>query len=348
MSKLDIKTLIPDTKYEGILLVKSIDLKEGRNKPYIQILFTDGILDLSGNLFQSEMLPNYKEYQGKIVSVQIKTQVYNGKFGCIVDEMYYDQDTQDKLRDSFIKYSCSREYYEQCKKDLVSLIESINDKEIKKLCHYTFLEKYKTEFETYPAGKIYHHSGFGGLLEHSLSLAKLAICCYDHYKYDFELDRDLLIAGALFQDIGKIKEYDVDELNNANYNKMLFLKGHITMGNEMLHSLLQELKFNGEQDKFCRLSHIILTHHGTREAGNPVLPITPEAVLIAKLDKLDSEMKSAFVGIQSTREGEEFTQKLIPLENVALLMPNAQIYKNTKVTDEDNNKATPHTEAELF
>jgi 3'-5' exoribonuclease len=334
MNKLEIKTLQSDIKYEGILMIKSIELKQGKNKPYIQMVFTDGDLDLSGNLFQVEKLPNYKELQGKIVMAHIATQTYLGKFGCIVDGVDFDQSTHDSFSSQFIKFSCSQSYYEQCKKDLVEIIGSIQDKEIKKLCTYTFLEKYKSEFESYPAGKVMHHSGFGGLIEHSMSLAKLALSCADHYSYDYKLDKDMLIAGALFQDIGKLFEYDIDELNNTSYNKLMFMKGHITIGNEMLLKLLAELKIDSEQDKFCRLSHIILTHHNLLAYGSPVMPITPEAILIAKLDKMDSEMKCTFTGIKSTREGEDFTQRLVPLENVSVLMPGAKIFKALEVLAE--------------
>jgi 3'-5' exoribonuclease len=202
------------------------------------------------------------------------------------------------------------------------------DEEIRKLCKYVFTEKFEKEFTTYPAAKSNHHSGCGGLIEHSVSLAKLAVAAAQHYSYDYEFDTDLIIAGALFQDVGKIFEFNVDNLFNTELSPFYNLKGHITIGNEILYESLAELKIDSKQDKFLKLSHIILSHHGKPEFHSPVFPVTPEAILISRLDFLESDIKSATTAIKSTREGESFTPRLFALDNRSVFMPNSHIYEN--------------------
>lgn len=333
MNKIEIKSLVTDSKYQGILMIKSIEPKIAKNnKTYYRFLLTDGIADLEGSFFNE--IDNYKSLSGKITNVSLKTQIYNGKFGCIVESINPTEEISDEVKGSFIKYSSNPEHYKKCLKELKDLIAKIQDKEIKNLCEYTFLQKYHKEFITFPGGKTNHHTGFGGLLEHSLNLALQALCISDLYSYDYELNKDLLVAGALFQDIGKIYEYEVDELYNTKITKFLALKGHVAISNEILYVSLSDLKIDSEQDKFCHLSHIILSHHSLLEYGATVQPCTPEAILISKLDKLDSEMKSAFSAIHSTKDSEEFTPRLMALQNTSVLMPKTNIYKSTTRVDE--------------
>jgi 3'-5' exoribonuclease len=342
--KLVIKTLTTDTKYDGILMVKAIEPKNGKVKPYYRMVLGDGETDLEATYFDE--LTDYKSLQGKILRMEIKTQVYNGKFCCLINMLDLSTEVSEELKSEFIKFSSSPKNYKQNKDDLVELINTIKDNEIKKLCHFVFLQKYKQQFETIPAGKTNHHTGCGGLLEHSLSLAKLGLACANHYTYDHVMDTDLIIAGALFQDIGKVFEFDVDDLYNVKYSKLAALKGHIIIGDEILYDSLHELKIVAEQDKFARLSHIILSHQSLLEYGSPVLPCIPEAVLISKLDKLDSEIKSTFMAIHSTREDEDFSQRLMTLQNAAVLLPTTTIYSAPQTEDaatvvEDSMKENP-------
>ena len=150
------------------------------------------------------------------------------------------------------------------------------------------------------------------------------------------MNKDLVIAGALFQDIGKVYEFNVDSLFNVKYSKLAALKGHIIIGDEILYDSLRELGIDSIQDKFARLSHIILSHQSLLEYGSPVLPCIPEAVLISKLDKLDSEIKSTFMAIHSTREDEDFSPRLMTLNNAAVLLPTTEIFSTEKEVTPDS------------
>lgn len=326
MNIIKIINLESDKKYDGFLMIKSIEEKIAKTgKKYYQIVLCDGSVDLVASIFNE--IDGLKSLSGKIIYVTFKTQIYNGKFSAIIDSLDGSKEIPDELKENFITYSSNKDHYKKCIQELGIYINKIKDPEIRELCKYVFLEKFYDKFVTYPGGKGMHHTGCGGLLEHSLSLVKLALCAAEHYTYDFELDQDLLIAGGLFQDIGKVYEYDIDDYYNASYTKFISLKGHVVIGNEILYKSIDELGFECEQDKFAKLSHIILTHQGQLEFGSPVLPCTMEAVLISKLDKLDSEMKAGFTAIRSSRPDEEATQRVVPLSGVSVLTPHALIYK---------------------
>ncbi|HKV04193.1 MAG TPA: OB-fold nucleic acid binding domain-containing protein [Candidatus Acidoferrales bacterium] len=143
-----------------------------------------------------------------------------------------------------------------------------------------------------PAAMTMHHAYLGGLLEHIVSLIDLGAAVAAHYP---ELDSDLLLAGIVLHDIGKI-----DELRYArgiDYSDAGRLLGHITMGAALVREKCQAI--SGFPSPLAVLvEHLILSHHGSYEFGSPSLPQTPEAVALHFIDDMDSKM----AGIRATLE----------------------------------------------
>ncbi len=143
-------------------------------------------------------------------------------------------------------------------------------------------DKYKLA----PAATMYHHAYLGGLLEHVLSLSKLADRVCDHYE---SLRRDLVLAGVVLHDLGKI-----DELNYARgfrYSTRGQLVGHIAIALEIVREKIRAIPDfpDGLKDQ---IEHIILSHHGKLEFGSPKEPMFPEALVVHYLDDLDSKLGS--------------------------------------------------------
>jgi len=149
-----------------------------------------------------------------------------------------------------------------------------------------------------PAAKKMHHAYIGGLLEHSVSVARLACSVCKLYP---RLDKELLLAGALLHDIGKIEELDYST-PNFEYTDRGRLMGHIGLGIEMLDRMWRDLGLLPEHEDFIHLKHLILSHHGQREMGSPVLPMTEEAVVLHFLDDMDAKL-NYLAGLGSTLEG---------------------------------------------
>jgi 3'-5' exoribonuclease len=135
-----------------------------------------------------------------------------------------------------------------------------------------------------PAAITMHHAFLGGLLEHIVSLIGLAAGVTGHYR---ELDADLLLAGVILHDIGKI-----DELRYArgiDYSTEGRLLGHIMIGVSLAHEKIKAIPGFPPQLAVL-LEHLILSHHGSHEFGSPALPQTREAVALHFIDDMDSKM----------------------------------------------------------
>jgi len=153
-----------------------------------------------------------------------------------------------------------------------------------------------------PAAKRNHHARLGGLVEHIHSMAHLAVHSADHYarRYDYQIERGILLAGVILHDIGK-----ADELSRAigtEYTRSGRLEGHISMGVRLLEGLADRVGLDDETHGHIR--HLILSHHGKKEWGSPVEPRTPEAVVLHQLDMLDSRA-DAVLDAASKADGEE-------------------------------------------
>ena len=162
-------------------------------------------------------------------------------------------------------------------------------------------EEFVQKFKIAPAAKKMHHSYIGGLLEHTLSMAILVDRIAGHYS---DIDMDLLLAGAILHDIGKIREYEYQF--SIDYSDEGRLLSHIVIGLEMIDEKVVEIKgFTEEQ--LLLLKHMIVSHHGTREFGSPEPPKTIEAVLLNYIDEIDSKVNGIRDFISSEDPNETWT-----------------------------------------
>jgi 3'-5' exoribonuclease len=143
-------------------------------------------------------------------------------------------------------------------------------------------EKYKRA----PAAMSYHHAFLGGLLEHVLSLAQLGDQVCDHYEF---LRRDLLLAGLVLHDVGKIEELSFSR--GFRYSTRGQLLGHISIGLEMVQEKMRQIPDFPAELK-GQIEHIILSHHGKVEFGSPKEPVFPEALVVHFLDEMDSKLEA--------------------------------------------------------
>jgi 3'-5' exoribonuclease len=164
-----------------------------------------------------------------------------------------------------------------------------------------------------PAAKSIHHAFRSGLLEHVLSLCGLAKLVAPHYP---SVDADLLIAGVVLHDIGKIYELTYDR--SFGYSTEGQLIGHISIAMRMMSDKLREFPdFPVELRNL--VEHMILSHHGLLEFGSPKVPAFPEALLLHYLDDLDSKMETMRALIEKDPQAEGlFTTYSSQLERVAL------------------------------
>ncbi|MEE1313631.1 MAG: HD domain-containing protein [Lachnospiraceae bacterium] len=183
---------------------------------------------------------------------------------------------------------CTDKDVKQLYAELQSMIQKTKNPYLKRLAEAVFVEDkaFTKEFVQHSAAKSVHHGFMGGLLEHTVSVARL--CEYYCTQYP-ELNRDLLVMCALFHDIGKVEELSAFPYND--YTDEGQLVGHIVMGAMKLDRIMHTIP--GFPEKLGNeVKHCILAHHGELEYGSPKKPALIEALALAMADNTDAKIQT--------------------------------------------------------
>lgn len=172
---------------------------------------------------------------------------------------------------------------EAYKNKLVNYIKAVRTPTLRKLLETIFSGNTYDAFVHNPAGMKLHHAYIGGLLQHSIDVTELAVAMADRIE---GVDKDLVIAGALLHDIGKIKEIS-SEIGFPYTNAGRFM-GHIAMTSMMVQEAA--FKLNMPAQRLEQLQHILLSHHGDNEKGSPVACATREAFIVHYADEINAVM----------------------------------------------------------
>lgn len=191
------------------------------------------------------------------------------------------------------KYDTEKMYAE-----LLRIIQKTENPYLKQLLDYYFLDdEFAEKFKFHSAAKTIHHGFVGGLLQHTLSVAKLCEQFAAHYHI---LNRDLLVTAAVFHDIGKIKELSRFPANDYTDEGQLI--GHIVIGAQMLSEQISKIP-DFPKKLADELLHCILAHHGELEYGSPKKPALAEALALSFADNLDAKMETMEEAFVSTPDG---------------------------------------------
>lgn len=197
--------------------------------------------------------------------------------------------------------------------ELKKMVNSIHNENYRKLV-LGMLKKAGEKYMTYPAASRIHHNWLGGLSEHSLSMAEMADVICQHYP---QLDRDLLVSGALIHDVGKTAEMSGPV--TTEYTLEGKLEGHISIANGWMTEVADEEGL-ADSEEAILMHHMILSHHGHQEFGSPIVPMVQEAEVLFLIDNLDARLNILKQALSSTEPG-AFTQKLFALDNRAFYKP---------------------------
>ncbi|GBE54803.1 3'-5' exoribonuclease YhaM [archaeon BMS3Bbin15] len=274
---------------EGFFVVEyKHEIKEYKNG----YRFMFGISDKSGEVMVNYWGgPDRKQVEevfngfskGDIVYIKAVSVLYNEKIQVNINPP--ENTARKALDDEYdlsIFISSSNQDIGEMEEKLFSLVESVKDEKIRFLLESIFKDPVIwSKFKKIPAAKRYHHACIGGLLEHTLGVALFArTACRLHSS----LDRDIVIAGALLHDIGKIEEIKIT--NTIEYTERGMLVGHVALSYEIVKDHLAEADI--PETTSMKLLHIILSHHGEKINGSPMEPMFPEAAAVYLADVYDS------------------------------------------------------------
>ncbi len=280
-----IKELSEGSKIQGIYFCKSKALTETKNgKPYESVILQDktGVLD---SKVWDPYSPAIGEYEaGDYIEVTGDVIVYAN---ALQAKLYRIRKCQEIEYDPADYMPVSKKDIYEMYEEVLQLTDSVQQKHLKELLELFFKdEEFKKEFRNASAAKTIHHGFIGGLLEHSLSVAKLCNAMCDNYPI---LNRDLLITAALLHDVGKIRELSPFPENDYTDDGQLL--GHIYLGAQMVAEKAAQIKgFPAELSR--ELQHCILSHHGELEYGSPKKPALIEALVLSMADNLDAKVET--------------------------------------------------------
>jgi 3'-5' exoribonuclease len=283
LGKIFVKEIRDRAQVDSVFLVKEKITAMAKNgKPYLTLRLMDKSGEVDAKVWDNVDLLSAIFDKDDFVAVRSKASVYLGKMQLVIAELKKVPEEEVALAD-FLPET-ARDIREM-EGELAGFVVSLKDANLKRLLAAffddpTFLALYLSA----PAAKGMHHVYLGGLIEHSLAVAKLADRIVPLYE---GLNRDLLIAGALLHDVGKVRE--IAYIRSFDYTDEGKLLGHITIGVEMVREKILELE-NFPRELAILLQHMLLSHHGQYEFGSPKLPMTVEATILNYLDDLDSKI----------------------------------------------------------
>jgi 3'-5' exoribonuclease len=284
----------------GHLLAQEAAYKvSARGSEYLELKLADASADLKAFLWDIRAVEGDPDsiHADVFVKAKGRVEVYNGRTQLRLDKVRFapDQEIEDFSR----FFPTSRRPEGEMLAELDSAIVEVADPWLRQLLEALFVKdtELRAAFAKAPAAKSLHHVFLGGLLEHTLSVLGMARLACSHYA---DLNRDLVTAGVLLHDVGKTAELTYQR--SFGYSDVGNLVGHISMETGWI--LREAAKIPGFPEELrMQLLHIVLSHHGRLEFGSPVLPKTPEALLVHYLDDLDGKLEGMFRVIKDGGEG---------------------------------------------
>ena len=277
-----IKEIQEEEKVSGCYLVKEKKLLKTRNgKHFLNLTLSDRTGEIPAKVWDRAEALSSLFQKGDIIQVVAHAGSYRDQIQITVSEL----DPVKGKPDPEIFLESTGEDPSEMVRSLRQILRGVEDVHLKGLID-SFLgdRKFMARFRKMPAAKSFHHSYLGGLLEHTLSVCRMAIQVTAHYP---QLNGDLLITSAFLHDIGKIKELGYDL--QINYTDEGRLVGHVVLSVTMVEEKLRGLKAFPEA-LAIKLKHLILSHHGQYDFGSPKEPKFLEAFALNLIDDLDAKI----------------------------------------------------------
>jgi 3'-5' exoribonuclease len=295
----------------GYFLCARKERRTGRTGPFLVLVLQDATGEIDAKVFQDVEAASQEFEAGEFVAVQGKGNVFNGRTELVVDRIrrVIPGDVALGFREEDC-IPCSPRAIPEMWSELEQRIGSVESVPLRNLLS-AMVEKHADKLRVWPAARQVHHAYRSGLLEHVLQIMAVGVFLADMYK----LRRDLVIAGALLHDIGKLEELTYNVA--IDYSVQGNLVGHIVIGAGMLREALREHP-DVPVEMALELEHLILSHHGAKELGSPVVPMTPEAFVLAAADDLDAKMQQLQKHLATDTAPGRFTSYHRYLERVLL------------------------------
>jgi 3'-5' exoribonuclease len=267
----------------GFFLCTRKDRRNGRGGAYLVVALQDVSGEIGGKVFQDVDACDAQFEAGEFVAVQGKGNLFNHRLELIIEKIrrVIPEDFERGFREEDC-ILCAPRPVEEMWHELAGRLAGVQDPALRELL-CSLASAHESRLRIWPAARQVHHAYRSGLLEHILTIMEVGSFLARQYG----AREDLVVAGALLHDLGKLEELTYDVA--ADYSVAGNLVGHIALGVGLLRDALRD-RPDVPRDLRLELEHLILSHHGARERGSPVEPMTVEAFILAAADDIDAKL----------------------------------------------------------
>lgn len=307
----ELNTLSKNDRIDHYLLIRRIELRSTRSgSDFLSTELGDKTTTLNANVWEGFTEVAAKGKVGDVVKVAGTVEEYQGSLQIRVSSIRLAT-TADEVKANYFLPQSKRNLQEM-KDEFNKRIKNNSNKYLKNLLTQIFSGERFELFFTAPAGKSWHHAYIHGLLEHTLEIIKI---CELMCEFHIELNKDLLVAGAMLHDLGKIEELSYDSaFEYTNKGKLI---GHIVIASNLVRDQIKQISgFPVELEN--NLIHLILSHQGKLEHASPVVPKTAEAIALYQADELSAKVNAYKNAIESELKADSHWTRFIQLADTDL------------------------------
>lgn len=269
---------------------------------FLDLRLQDASGQVVGRLFDEVSRYSAQFDAGDFVRVEGRGQTFNGQLQLKVSSIrrvHAEQDRREGFREEDCVLSAPRPIGEMWE-ELDARVAAVSHPSLRVLLRRV-LDDHGAALREWPAAQVIHHAYRGGFLEHLCTMAAAAADLARLY----DADPDVLLAGVILHDIGKLQELSYDR-GLVSYTRDGNLLGHIAQGVLLVRAMTAQIP-DFPDDLRVHLEHLILSHHGTKEHGSPVEPKSVEAFILAAVDDLDARLNQVRRAIAEDAGDGEFT-----------------------------------------
>ncbi|MDF1661422.1 MAG: HD domain-containing protein [Planctomycetota bacterium] len=295
---LDVENFSKGTQIEGVYMLGKFDLRKTK---YGDAFFSFELSDRTGSIPARQWEANAEQFavlaEAPVVYVVGVVDEWMNEIQLKVTQLEPVEASLEELR--FLIPHTPYDV-EQLFTELTNCFETLENPYLREMFSKVFADPlFASKIKETPAASSYHHNYLGGLLEHIVSLLRVSEQVLHAYP---RLNRDLVLVGAFLHDIGKVEELSWER--GFSYTTRGQLLGHIAIGTLLIEDWSRAVE-GFPPDLKDELIHLVLAHHGIKEHGSPVVPCTPEALVVHFLDNLDGKLWSSYKAIDDVKTGTE-------------------------------------------
>ncbi len=301
-------------RFDAYFLIKSATKGTASNgKPFLTLIFCDHTGEIEAKLWGASQEDETTFVSQVIVHINGEVTEYRGRLQLKIHSIRPTTAIDQVKVADFIQSAPLAK--EDMLEEITHYIFEMKNANIQRLTRF-LLKKHQQAFLESPAATRNHHEFVSGLAYHVVSMLKIAKCLAELYP---TLDTDLLYAGIILHDLGKVRELSgpVDTKYTLE-GKML---GHISIMVAEISEAAKELEIDGEEALL--LQHLVLSHHSKAEWGSPKAPLIREAEILHMIDNIDAKMNMMDRALENVQPG-EFSERVMAMENRSFYKPSFQ------------------------